>query len=157
MLEGSGARNVAHVAVGALRKRSPWLSRAELRERASRQIEALRIRTPSPWTPVNQLSGGNQQKVVVGKWLEIAPDVVFLDDPTRGVDVGAKREIFQIIRQLSADGRIVLFRSTELPELIGLCDRIAVMQRGRLDPPRPAAGLTEHELMLAATGAAGRA
>jgi ribose transport system ATP-binding protein len=132
MLAGSVARNIAHVSVGALRKRSPWLSRDELRDRARHQIDALRIRTPSPWTTVGNLSGGNQQKVVVGKWLEVAPDVVFLDDPTRGVDVGAKREIFQIVRQLSAEGRIVLFRSTELPELIGLCDRILVFYRGRL-------------------------
>jgi ribose transport system ATP-binding protein len=132
MLEGSVARNVVHVAAGALKKRSLWVGRGELRERSRRQIESLHIRTPSPWTRVGDLSGGNQQKVVVGKWLEIAPDVVFLDDPTRGVDVGAKHEIFQIIRRLAADGRIVLFRSTELPELIGLCDRILVFYRGRL-------------------------
>src|SRR6185437_2118600 len=96
------------------------------------QIAALQIKTPSPWTPVNQLSGGNQQKVVVGKWLEIGPKVVLLDDPTRGVDVGAKREIFAIMRRLAAEGRVVLFRSTELPELIGLCDRILVFYRGGL-------------------------
>jgi ABC-type sugar transport system ATPase subunit len=132
MLEGSVARNIAHVAVGALRSRSPWLSKTELRRRSERQIAALQIKTPSPWAPVNQLSGGNQQKVVVGKWLEIAPKVVLLDDPTRGVDVGAKREIFAIMRRLAADGRVVLFRSTELPELIGLCDRILVFYRGRL-------------------------
>ena len=120
------------VAVGALRSRSPWLSRGELRRRSERQIAALQIKTPSPWAPVNQLSGGNQQKVVVGKWLEIGPKVVLLDDPTRGVDVGAKREIFAIMRRLAAEGRVVLFRSTELPELIGLCDRILVFYRGRL-------------------------
>src|SRR3954452_2897939 len=149
MLDGSVARNVAHVSVGALRKRSPWVSRGELRERAEREIEALRIKTPSPWTTVGNLSGGNQQKVVVGKWLEIAPDVVFLDDPTRGVDVGAKREIFGIIRQLSADGRIVLFRSTELPELIGLCDRILVFYRGRLAGEVAGAALDSRTLLHA--------
>jgi ABC-type sugar transport system ATPase subunit len=132
MLERSVARNIAHVAVGALRSRTPWLSRGELRRRSERQIEALQIGTPSPWTPVNELSGGNQQKVVVGKWLEIAPKVVLLDDPTRGVDVGAKREIFAIMRRLAADGQVILFRSTELPELIGLCDRILVFYRGGL-------------------------
>jgi len=132
MLESSVARNISHAAVGALRSRSPWLSRLELRRRAERQIRALQIKTPSAWTPVNQLSGGNQQKVVVGKWLEIQPKVVLLDDPTRGVDVGAKREIFGIMRRLAAEGRVVLFRSTELPELIGICDRILVFYRGRL-------------------------
>ncbi len=69
---------------------------------------------------------------MIGKWLEIAPRVILLDDPTRGVDIGAKREIYELIRQMSADGRIVLFSSTELPELIGLCDRILVLYRGRL-------------------------
>ncbi len=69
---------------------------------------------------------------MLGKWLEIAPQVILLDDPTRGVDVGAKREIYGLIRQMSADGRIVLFSSTELPELIGLCDRILILYRGRL-------------------------
>ncbi len=69
---------------------------------------------------------------MIGKWLEIEPNVILLDDPTRGVDVGAKREIYNLIRKMSADGRIVLFSSTELPELIGLCDRILVLYRGRL-------------------------
>ena len=69
---------------------------------------------------------------MIGKWLEIAPKVFLLDDPTRGVDVGAKREIYGLIREMSADGGIVLFSSTELPELIGLCDRILVLYRGRL-------------------------
>jgi ribose transport system ATP-binding protein len=132
MLEKSVAANLAHVRFGALRRRSPWVSRDELRRGAARQIEALRIRVPSVWAPVTQLSGGNQQKVVIGKWLEVAPSVVLLDDPTRGVDVGAKREIYQLIRRLSSEGRIVLFRSTELPELIGLSDRILVLYRGRL-------------------------
>ena len=68
----------------------------------------------------------------MGKWLEIGPKVILLDDPTRGVDVGAKREIYSLMRQMGADGRIVLFSSTELPELIGLCDRILVLYRGRL-------------------------
>jgi ABC-type sugar transport system ATPase subunit len=132
MLAKSVATNVAHVRVGALRRRSPWISRDELRRSATRQVGALHIRTPSVWAPVAQLSGGNQQKVVIGKWLEVAPSVVLLDDPTRGVDVGAKREIYQLIRNLSAEGRIVVFRSTELPELIGLSDRILVLYRGRL-------------------------
>jgi ABC-type sugar transport system ATPase subunit len=132
MLEKTVATNIAHVVVGAMRARSPWLSRSELREAANRQIRDLQVKTPSPWTPVNQLSGGNQQKVVVGKWLEIGPKVVLLDDPTRGVDVGAKREIFAIMRRLAAEGRVLLFRSTELSELIGMCDRILVFYRGRV-------------------------
>ena len=87
----------------------------------------LRIKARSPETLAHQLSGGNQQKVVIGKWLEIGPKIFLLDDPTRGVDVGAKREIYGLIREMSAAGGIVLFSSTELPELIGLCDRILVL------------------------------
>jgi ABC-type sugar transport system ATPase subunit len=123
--------NISQVVVGAL-KGSPWFRGGDARARAERQIAQLRIKTRSRDTPVNHLSGGNQQKVVTAKWLEIAPQVILLDDPTRGVDVGAKREIFELIRQVSADGRIVLFSSTELLELIGLCDRILVLYRGRL-------------------------
>ena len=99
---------------------------------ARRQIERLRIKVGDPADPAGSLSGGNQQKVVIGKWLEVAPRVMLLDDPTRGVDVGAKREIYLLIRALADEGRIVLFRSTELPELVGLADRILVFYRGRL-------------------------
>ncbi len=132
MVDRSILFNVSQVVVGALKDRSPLFSPGKARARAARQIARLRIKTRSPDTLVNHLSGGNQQKVVVGKWLEIAPRVVLLDDPTRGVDIGAKREIYELIREMSADGRIVLFSSTELPELIGLCDRILVLYRGRL-------------------------
>jgi ABC-type sugar transport system ATPase subunit len=107
----------------------------------------LRIKTLSPEAPVNHLSGGNQQKVVIGKWLEVAPRVILLDDPTRGVDIGAKREIYELIRQMSADGRVVIFSSTELPELIGLCDRIIVLYRGRL-VGEVAAGSVDNRALL---------
>ena len=132
MLERSILFNLAQVAFGTGRGAFSWFGQGEARRRAQRQISALRIKTRSPFTPTGQLSGGNQQKVVIGKWLEVAPKVFLLDDPTRGVDVGAKREIYGLIRQMAADGGIVLFASTELPELIGLCDRILVFYRGRL-------------------------
>jgi ribose transport system ATP-binding protein len=132
MLEKSVLFNLGNVVVGALPGRSPWYSLRQARERAQRQISRMLIKTRSPHSLASQLSGGNQQKVVIGKWLEISPRVFLLDDPTRGVDVGAKREIYGLIRQMSADGGIVLFSSTELPELIGLCDRILVIYQGRL-------------------------
>lgn len=132
MLHKSIAANIAHVAVGAMRSRSFWLAPRELALMAQRQIRSLQIKTPSPWVAANALSGGNQQKIVLGKWLEVRPNVVLLDDPTRGVDIGSKREIYQLIRRLAAEGKMVLFSSTELPELIGLCDRILVFYRGRL-------------------------
>jgi ribose transport system ATP-binding protein len=147
MLEASIAHNTVHVTVGALRKRMPWLSRRELGAAAQRQVGALAIKAPSPWVPVDQLSGGNQQKVVIGKWLEVGPKVVLLDDPTRGVDVGAKREIYALIRRLADEGRIVLFRSTELPELVGLADRILVIHRGRLVADAQAGGLDSTALL----------
>ena len=117
------------------------------RERANRQIAQLRIKANSSASLANELSGGNQQKVVIGKWLEIGPQVFLLDDPTRGVDVGAKREIYGLIREMAAAGGIVILSSTELPELIGLCDRIFVLYRGRLAGELAGEGITNRDLL----------
>ena len=149
MLESSVEMNIAHVTVGALPARRPWLDRRAMRAAARRQIDALRIRADGPSTIVGRLSGGNQQKVVVGKWLEISPTVFLLDDPTRGVDVGAKREIYRLIRELADSGRTVLFRSTELPELVGLADRILVLYRGRLTAQAVGGRIDDHGLLHA--------
>ena len=132
MLQKSILFNISNVAVGARNDGPLTFLPGKALERALRQIEALRIKAESALLQANALSGGNQQKVVIGKWLEIGPSVFLLEDPTRGVDVGAKREIYGLIRQMSANGGIVLFNSTELPELIGLCDRILVIYRGRM-------------------------
>ena len=133
MLDKDILFNISQVAFGAQRGGAlAWFNQRLARERASRQIAALRIKTRSPYALANQLSGGNQQKIVIGKWLETAPKLFLLDDPTRGVDIGAKREIYGLIREMSANGGVVLFSSTELPELIGLCDRILVVYQGRL-------------------------
>ena len=101
-------------------------------ETAEKYRRALRIRTPSVFQKVMNLSGGNQQKVVLAKWLFTAPDVLVLDEPTRGIDVGAKYEIYNIINDLSREGRAVVMISSEMPELLGMCDRIYVMNEGRL-------------------------
>ncbi|MEQ1768647.1 MAG: sugar ABC transporter ATP-binding protein [Devosia sp.] len=132
MLDKSILFNISNVVVGARNDGPLTFLPGKALERAQRQIEALRIKAESAFIAANALSGGNQQKVVIGKWLEIGPDVFLLDDPTRGVDVGAKREIYGLIRRMSAEGGIVLFSSTELPELIGLCDRILIIYQGRL-------------------------
>ena len=132
MLEKSIMFNISNVVVGARNDGPLTFLPGKALERAQRQIEALRIKAASALVLANALSGGNQQKVVIAKWLEIGPSVFLLDDPTRGVDVGAKREIYGLIRRMSADGGIVVFSSTELPELIGLCDRILVIYQGRL-------------------------
>jgi ribose transport system ATP-binding protein len=147
MLDQSVLFNINQVVVGALKGGSPLFNQTDARARALRQIARLRIKTGSPDALVHHLSGGNQQKVVVGKWLEIAPQVILLDDPTRGVDVGAKREIYELIRAMSADGRIVLFSSTELPELIGLSDRILIFYRGRLAGEVPGRSVDNRTLL----------
>jgi ribose transport system ATP-binding protein len=149
MLERSVAMNIAQVAVGTLPSRRPWLDRGAMGRAARRQIEALRIQTDGPNAIVGRLSGGNQQKVVLGKWLEVAPDVFLLDDPTRGVDVGAKREIYRLIRELADSGRTVLFRSTELTEIVGLADRILVLYRGRLEVEIAGDEIDDHGLLQA--------
>jgi ribose transport system ATP-binding protein len=132
MLDKSILFNISQVIFGAQKGALSWYSQRLARERANRQIAQLRIKANSAASLANELSGGNQQKIVIGKWLEIGPQVFLLDDPTRGVDVGAKREIYALIREMAAAGGIVLLSSTELPELIGLCDRVLVLYRGRL-------------------------
>jgi ribose transport system ATP-binding protein len=132
MLVRSVAANIVLVSMGAMRSRNPWLTRRSADAVARRQIGRLGIKTAGPAAVVSELSGGNQQKVVLAKWLEVSPAVVLLDDPTRGVDIGAKHEIYGLVRDLADSGRIVLLRSTELSELAGLADRVLVFYRGRL-------------------------
>jgi len=109
----------------SLRKvtRAGLVDRGRLRELARDAVKDLGIRTPGIQTTVNNLSGGNQQKVVMGKWLAADPAVLLLDEPTRGVDVGAKVEIYKLINKLTASGRGVLLVSSDLPEVLGICDR----------------------------------
>jgi ABC-type sugar transport system ATPase subunit len=149
MLERSVASNVIQVSMGALRSTNPWLTRRTADAVAERQITSLGIKTAGPFAVVSSLSGGNQQKVVLAKWLEVSPTVVLLDDPTRGVDVGAKHEIYALVRHLADSGRIVLLRSTELPEIVGLADRILVFYRGRLTTECRAGDVTASDLLHA--------
>jgi ABC-type sugar transport system ATPase subunit len=109
-----------------------WLSDRRERELAQRYVRDLAIRTPSVDAPVSHLSGGNQQKVVVAKWLLTDPRVVILDEPTNGIDVGAKAEIYHLIGRLVGEGRAILLISSELPELLALSDRILTLYRGRI-------------------------
>lgn len=95
-------------------------------------IEKLKIRTPGATQLVKNLSGGNQQKVVIAKWLNTYPKVLIMDEPTRGVDVGAKAEIYHIMNMLTAAGVGIVMISSELPEILGMSDRVLVMHRGRL-------------------------
>jgi ABC-type sugar transport system ATPase subunit len=114
-------------------------------------LERTRIKTASYDAPVSSLSGGNQQKVLLGRWLQVDPDVLFLDDPTRGIDVGAKRDIYEIIAQQAAVGKGILFVSSELPELLANCDRILVLHDGHVMGCVDAAATTQEEIMTLAT------
>lgn len=131
MLRKTVAQNMAHVAAGALRPASWVLAPSVLTAMARRQIAQLRI-VATPSSPAETLSGGNQQKIVLGKWLETHPGVLLLDDPTRGVDIGAKKEIYRLIRERADAGQVVLVTSTELPELCELADRVLILYRGRM-------------------------
>jgi L-arabinose transport system ATP-binding protein len=102
------------------------------RDVARAYADRLRVRAPSVETPVSALSGGNQQKVVLARWLARQPRVLILDEPTRGVDVGAKSEIYRIVSELAAEGVAVLVISSDMPELLGLSDRIVVLRQGRI-------------------------
>jgi len=115
----------------------------------------LRIRCSSVFQPVVNLSGGNQQKVVLSKWLFAEPEVLILDEPTRGIDVGAKFEIYTIMAELAAQGKCVVMISSEMPELLGMCDRIYVMNEGRFVGEFPAAEATQEKIMHAIVASAG--
>lgn len=116
-------------------------------EVAEKYRRAMRIRTPSVFQKVMNLSGGNQQKVVLSKWLFTDPDLLILDEPTRGIDVGAKYEIYSIINDLSAAGKAVIMISSEMPELLGMCDRIYVMNEGSFVGELTAAEASQERIM----------
>jgi ribose transport system ATP-binding protein len=131
-----------------------WLNLTRQKQAARRWIDRLNIRADRPEQAVWNLSGGNQQKVVVARLLHHDADVLLLDEPTRGIDVGAKVQIFRLMGELAAAGKAVLFVSSYLPELLGVCDRIAVMSRGRLIAVKDASQWSEQTIMAAATGGA---
>ena len=113
-------------------------------------IDAMRIKTPDQKTKIRSLSGGNQQKVILGRWLLTEPTVLLLDEPTRGIDVGAKYEIYQLILNLAKEGKTVIMVSSEMPELLGVCDRILVMSGGRLAGEVDARTTSQEEIMTLA-------
>jgi ribose transport system ATP-binding protein len=129
-----------------------WLNLRRRRQAVDEWLGRLRVRCAGPSQAVGDLSGGNQQKVALGRLLHQDADVLLLDEPTRGVDVGSKAEIYRLIGALAAQGKAVLFVSSYLPELLGVCDRLAVMARGRLSEARPVAEWTPEQVMAVATG-----
>jgi methyl-galactoside transport system ATP-binding protein len=118
--------------IHAYKNRFGLLKDKELYTDTDKQISNMRIKTPSRKEQIRNLSGGNQQKVIIGRWLLTNPDILLLDEPTRGIDVGAKYEIYQLIINLAASGKSVIMVSSEMPELIGITNRILVMSNGRM-------------------------
>jgi ABC-type sugar transport system ATPase subunit len=143
--------NVSMAMLPALR-RAGFIARSRERALATDQIQRLRVRAPGLEAPVRVLSGGNQQKTVLGRWLATRPKLLILDEPTHGVDVGAKAEIAGLIRSLACDGVAILLISSELPEVLELSDRVLVMRAGRLVAMLDGADADERVVMLHATG-----
>jgi len=142
--------NLAKLSVSGFMKRSKESVLSE------ETIEKLHIRTPHAEQVVGALSGGNQQKVVIGKWLATKPKILILDEPTRGVDIGAKKEIYDLMNQLAKEGVAILMISSELPEVLGMSDRIIVMHEGRVTAELSREEATQERIMHAATGGENR-
>jgi ribose transport system ATP-binding protein len=143
--------NVSYSSLGDY-SRWGWLNLRRRRAEVVRWMEWLRVKASGPQQATLALSGGNQQKVALARLLHQRADVLLLDEPTRGIDVGSKAEIYRLLGALAAEGKAIVMVSSYLPELFGICDRIAVMSRGVLSEARPRAEWTEQSLMAVATG-----
>jgi ribose transport system ATP-binding protein len=132
--------------------RGGLLSVRRMRDATAQWIHKLGIRSQSPDQPVTSLSGGNQQKVAIARLLHQQAQVLLLDEPTRGIDVGSKADIYALMGELAAQGKAILWISSYLPELLGVCDTLAVMHRGLLSPKRPVSQWTPEAIMHVATG-----
>src|ERR1043166_7473391 len=142
-----------NLSLAALRQNSrAFLNRGYEQDLAGEMIRSLGIKTPSDLQPVHLLSGGNQPNVVLGKWLALKPRLLLLDEPTRGVDIGAKQEIYRLMEKLAEAGVAILFVSSEMAEIIGMSDRTLVMHEGRITGELPRSQLTEEAIMKLATG-----
>jgi ribose transport system ATP-binding protein len=149
MLPMSVRDNLSFAALDAL---SRWglIDKAAERDAVARIVRLLAIRTDGTALPAGSLSGGNQQKLVIGKWLMMAPRILLLNDPTRGIDVGTKQEMYQLLRQLADAGAAILFYSTDYDELVGCCDRVLVMYDGAIKRELIGAEITERALVSSA-------
>jgi ABC-type sugar transport system ATPase subunit len=151
LMMSMSVRENASLATLGRAQRLGFLRTARERGELAAVARQVALNCPSPETCVSHLSGGNQQKVLLARWLLLHPEVLFLDDPTRGIDVGAKQDIYLMIEQLSTAGKAVLLVSSELPELLRCCHRILVLREGRLTGVFDAAEATQEKIMAAAT------
>ena len=128
----SVGKNTTLAALKAVANKAGFINHKQEKEMADKFVKALEVKTPSNDQLVKNLSGGNQQKVVIAKWLANNPDILILDEPTRGIDVGAKKEIHQLMSDLANQGVAIIMISSELPEVLGMSDRVVVMHEGRI-------------------------
>lgn len=149
ILSMSIADNLSMASLGRL-SRGPFMDAGRTRAAVERAIEQLRIKIGDAGDPVSTLSGGNQQKVVIAKWLATGPAIILLNDPTRGIDVGTKQELYRLMRELAEAGACMLFYSTDYEELIGCCDRVAVMYDGRIVRELEGEAINERNLIASA-------
>lgn len=138
--------------ISSLKKHStgPFINNRKINESTKNVIKSMNVKTPSTKTKIRTLSGGNQQKVILGRWLLTEPSVLLLDEPTRGIDVGAKFEIYRLIGRLADEGKGVIMVSSEMPELLGVCDRILVMSGGRLSGEADPKTATQEQILTLA-------
>jgi ribose transport system ATP-binding protein len=143
-----------NITLPSLKRFASWLllQREQERQVTEEQIQSLKIKTPGPEAKVVNLSGGNQQKVVLGKWLSMDPKVMILDEPTRGIDVGAKAEIYRLMRSLAGRGTVVVMISSDMEEVLHVSDRTAVMHEGRITGVLDRKDCTEENIMQLAVG-----
>ena len=149
MLPMSIRDNLAIASLDTLR-RGPFVDTAKEASVVNEAIDRLKIKIGAATDAVSTLSGGNQQKVVIAKWLMTKPRIILLNDPTRGIDVGTKQELYRLLRRLAADGAAILFYSTDYEELIGCCDRVVVMVGGRIGRELEGADITEMNIVASA-------
>ena len=152
VLEMAVRSNIGLAGLNRNKRSFGWLNANQEAADSQDMTERLRIKTPSQEQIVQFLSGGNQQKVVLGKWLSMKPDILLLDEPTRGIDVGAKQEIYSLMEDLAATGMAILFVSSELEEILGMSDRAIVMHEGAIAGELSREELSEESIMQLATG-----
>jgi ribose transport system ATP-binding protein len=141
--------NVSLAAIGRF-TRALLIDRAEELQKVDSMVHSLSIRTDSMVAPVGTLSGGNQQKVVIAKWLMTEARLILLNDPTRGIDVGTKQEIYQLLRRLADAGNAILLYTTDHDELVGCCDRVAIFYGGKITRELAGDALTERNIVAGA-------
>ena len=151
VIDASIRENIALTNLKTLAKKGV-IYKSKEKDLVKRLMEKLKVRATSEEQVVKSLSGGNQQKVVSAKWLGIRPKILILDEPTRGVDIGAKKEIYTIINELSKNGVAIIMVSSELPEVLGVSDRVMVMHEGKITAFFDRTETDQEKIMMAATG-----